>query len=171
MDWFLYDNGLCHERVKMGKKWRKMLNPTYSSKFKNTILFLNRGLYYFSNGHIRNVVSTLPNVVKIDVENDNFVSTLYDVAQFNVKKQNVVSTLFYVVNFNVEIHNVASMLIWRCATSRRHINLKTPLNRRWNVCWVTTSTQQLLFRASCFFRTAVVFSFFRTVLFSWELFF
>ena len=68
-------------------------------------------LLFFSNGHIRNVVSTLPNVVKIDVENDNFVSTLYDVAQFNVKKQNVVSTLFYVVNFNVEIHNVASMLI------------------------------------------------------------
>ena len=28
------------------------------------------------------------------------------------------------------------MLIWRCATSRRHINLKATLNRRWNVCWV-----------------------------------
>ena len=131
----LYDSGLGHERVKMGKKWRKMLSPTYSLKFKNIILFLNRGLYFFSNGHIRNVVSTLPNVVKIDVENDNVVSTLSNVVQFNVEKHNVVSTLFYVVNFNVDIHNVVSTLIWRCATSRRHINLKTTLNRRWNVCW------------------------------------
>ena len=81
-----------------------MLSPTYSLKFKNIILFLNRGLYFFSNGHIRNVVSTLPNVVKIDVENDNVV-------QFNVEKHNVVSTLFYVVNFNVDIHNVVSTLI------------------------------------------------------------
>ena len=51
-------------------------------------------LILFSNGHIRNVVSTFPNVVNIDVENDN-----------------VVSTLFYVVNFNVDIHNVVSTLI------------------------------------------------------------
>ena len=75
-------------------------------------------LIFFSNGHIRNVVSTLPNVVKIDVE-----------------KHNVVSTLFYVVNFNVDIHNVVSTLIWRCAMSRCHINLKTTLNRRCNACW------------------------------------
>ena len=129
MDWFLDDNGLHHERVKLGKKWRKMLSPLYSLNFKNIILFLNRGLYFFSNGHIRNVVSTLPNVVKIDVENDNVVSTLSNVVQFNVEKHNVVSTLFCVVNFNVDIHNVVSTLNWRCATSRRHINLKTTLNR------------------------------------------
>ena len=54
------------------------------------------------------------------------------------EKHNVVSTLFYVVNFNVDKHNVVSTLIWRCATSRRHINLKTALNRRWNVCWGTS---------------------------------
>ena len=36
---------------------------------------------------------------------------------------------------------------------------------------VTTSTQQLLFRDSYFFRTAAVFPFFRTVTFSQELFF
>ena len=88
-----------------------MLSPTYSLNFKNIILFLNRGLYFFSNGHIRNVVSTLPNAVKIDVENDNVVSTLSNVVQFNVEKHNVVSTLFYVVNFNVNIHNVVSTLI------------------------------------------------------------
>ena len=90
---------------------------------------------FFSNGHIRNVVSTLPKVVKIDVEDDNVVSTLSNVVQFNVEKYNVASALFYVLNFNVDIHNVASTLIWRCATSRRHINLKTTLNWRWNVCW------------------------------------
>ena len=77
-----------------------MLSPTYSLKFKNIVLFLNRCLYFFSNGHIGNVVSTLPNVVKIDVENDNVVSTLFNVVQFNVEKHNVVSMLFYVVNFS-----------------------------------------------------------------------
>ena len=97
----------------------KILSPAYSLNLKNIILFLNRGLFVFLwNDHIRNVVSTLPNVVKIDVENDNVVSTLSNVVQFNVEKHNVVSTL-----------------IWRCATSRRHINLKATLNRRWNVCW------------------------------------
>ena len=116
------------------KKWRKMLSPTYSLKFKNIILFLNRGLYFFSNGHIRNVVSTLPNVVKINVENGKVVSTLSNIVQFNVEKHNVVSTLFNVVHFNVDVHNVVSKLIWRYATSRRHINLKTTLNGRWNVC-------------------------------------
>ena len=68
-------------------------------------------LIFFSNGPIRNVVSTLPNAVKIDVENDNFVSTLSNAVQFNVEKHNFVSTLFYVVNFNVNIHNVVSTLI------------------------------------------------------------
>ena len=68
-------------------------------------------LKFFSNGHIRNVVSTFPNVVKIDVESDNVVSTLSNVAQFNVEKHIVVSTLFYVVNFNVIIRNIVSTLV------------------------------------------------------------
>ena len=111
------------------------MSPAYSLKLKNIILFLNRGLIFFSNGHIRNVVSTLPNVVKIDVENDNVVSTLSNVVQFNVEIHNVVSTLLNVVDFNVDVRNVVSTLIWRCATSRRHINLKATLKQRWNVCW------------------------------------
>ena len=46
MDWFLYYNGFRHERVKMGKKWSKMLSPTYSLKFKN-IIFESRLLCFF----------------------------------------------------------------------------------------------------------------------------
>ena len=100
-------------------KLKKILSPIYSLKLKNNVLLLNRGLTFFSNGHIRNVISTLPNVVKIDVENNN-----------------VVSRLLNVINFNVDVHNIVLTLIWRCATSRRHTNLKATLNRRWNVCWV-----------------------------------
>ena len=118
-------------------KWGK------NGDFESTIFFEAEKYYFafesrldfFSNGHIRNVVSTLPNIVKIDVENDNVILTLSNVVQFNVEIYNVVSTLLNVVNFNVDVHNVVSTLIWRCATSRRHINLKTTLNRRWNVCW------------------------------------
>ena len=69
------------------EKMKKILSPAYSFKLKNIILLLNRVLisfffflirvlfsfFFFSNGHIRNVVSTLPNVLKIDVENDSVV--------------------------------------------------------------------------------------------------
>ena len=89
----------------------KILSPPYSLKFKNMILFLNKGLIFLPNGHIRNVVSTLPNVVKIDVEIENVVSTLSNVVQFNVETHNVVSTFLNVVNFNVDVHNVVSKLI------------------------------------------------------------
>ena len=85
---------------------KKILSPSYSLKLKNIILFFNRRLIFFSNGDIRNVVSTLRNVVKIDVENGNVDSTLSNVVQFNVEKHNVVSTLF-----NVDVHNVVSTLI------------------------------------------------------------
>ena len=88
-----------------------ILSPPYSLKFKNIILFLNEGLIFLPNGHIRNVVLTLPNVVKIDVENDNVVSTLSNVVQFNVEIHNVVSTLLNVVNYNVDVHNVVSTLL------------------------------------------------------------
>ena len=69
-----------------------------------------------------------PNVIKIDVENGNVVSTLSNVVQLDVEIHNVVSALLNVVNYNFDLQNVASKLIWRCATSRRHLNLKTTLN-------------------------------------------
>ena len=86
--------------LKIGKNMKKILSPVYSLKLNNIILFLNRSLVFFSNGHIRNVVSTLPTDVKIDVENDNVVSMLSNVVQFNVEIQNVVSILLNVVNYN-----------------------------------------------------------------------
>ena len=95
-------------------KWGKMKKNAESNIFfevQKYYFVLNRGLFFFSNGHIHNVVSTLSNVVKIDVENDNIVSTLSNVVQLKVEKHNVVSTLFYVVNFNVDIHNIVSTLI------------------------------------------------------------
>ena len=102
-------------------------------KLKNIILYLTLGLLFFSNGHIHNVVLTLPNVLKINVENDTVVSTLSNVVQINVEIDNADSTLLNVVNS--DIHNVVSPLIWRCARSRRHINLKPTLKQHWNVFW------------------------------------
>ena len=91
---------------------KKILSPTYSLKFRNIILFMNWGLIFFANGHICNVILTLPNFAKIDVENDNVVSTLSNVAKFNIEIHKVVGTLLNVVNYNVEIPNVVSTLIW-----------------------------------------------------------
>ena len=63
------------------------------------------------------------------------MTTTLSNVQFNIQINNVVSTFLNVVNFNVDVHNVVSTLIWRCVTSRRHINLQTTLSRPWNVCW------------------------------------
>ena len=79
-------------------------------KTQKNILFLNPGLIFFSNGHICNVVSTLPNVAKNDVENDNVVSMLSNVVQFNIEIENVVSMLLNVVNFNVDAHHVSTLI-------------------------------------------------------------
>ena len=137
--------------LKWGKIEEDFETSTFieAQKLKNIILLLNRGLTFFWNGHIRNVVSTLANVVKIDIENDNVVSTLSNVNQFNAEIHKVVSKLLNVVNFNVDVRNIVSTLIWRCATSRRHINLKTTLNRRWNACWDVTCIMAFFILFNC----------------------
>ena len=96
--------------LKWGKDEENFESSIFFEAQKYYFVFESR-LNFFSNGHIRNVVSTLPNVVKIDVENDNVVSTLSNVVQFNVEIHKVVSTLSNVVNFNVDVHNVVSTLI------------------------------------------------------------
>ena len=68
-------------------------------------------LVFFENGRFHNVVLTLTNVVKLDVEKDNVVSTLSNVVHINVEIHIVDSTLFDVVNSNLEIYNVVSTLI------------------------------------------------------------
>ena len=78
---------------------------------KKYYFVLESRLIFFSNGHIRNVVSTLPDVVKINVENENVVSTMSNVVQFNVEIHNVVSTLLNLVNFNDDVHSVVSTLV------------------------------------------------------------
>ena len=67
--------------------------------------------YFFVNGHIHNVVSTLINFIELDVENNNVVLTLPNVVNINVEIDNVDSTLFNGVYFSVEKHNVVSTLI------------------------------------------------------------
>ena len=80
---------------------------------RNIILFLTRGLFciFFPNGYIHNVVSTLSNVAKINIDNNNIVSTLSHIVQLNVEIDNVDSTLFNVVNFSVDVQNVVSTMI------------------------------------------------------------
>ena len=118
IQWFKHFRGsaniLLQIPLKMGKKWKRfwVQHILWSSKYY--FLFESR-LNFLSNGHIRNVVSTLPSVMKTDVENVNVVSTLSNVVQFNVEIHKVVSTLLKVVNFNVDVYKVVSTLIWRCA--------------------------------------------------------
>ena len=69
----------------------------------------------FLNGHFHNVDSTLTNVVKFVVENDNIALKLCNVFHINGEMHNVDSTFFNVVNSKVEIHDVMS-------TKRQHWN-------------------------------------------------
>ena len=75
-------------------KWRK------NEDFESSIFFEAQKYYFvfelrlnfFSNGHVRNVL-TLSNVVQFNVEINNVLSTLLNVRNFNVYVHNVVSTL------------------------------------------------------------------------------
>ena len=60
----------------MGKNEEDFESSIIFEAQKYIYFFESRFNRFFSNGRIRNFVSTLPNVVKIDVENDNIASTL-----------------------------------------------------------------------------------------------
>ena len=126
-------NILLRIPFKIGKKWKRfsVQHILWSSK----VLFC-----FWIEDYI---VSTLPNVVKINVENDNVVSTLSNVVQINVEIHKVVSTLLNVLIYNVDVHNVVSTLIWRFEMPWRQIKLKTTMNQRWNVSWVATFPRRL----------------------------
>ena len=66
---------------------------------------------FFGVGNIHNIVSTLLNNVKLDVENDGVISKSSKVAQDDIDIDDVVSTLFDIVNSNVDIHSVVSVLV------------------------------------------------------------
>ena len=96
--------------IKRGKNEEDFESSIFFEAQKYYLVFDSR-LNFFSNGHIRNVVSTLPNFMKIDVENDNVVSMLSNVVQFDVEIDNVDSTLLNVVDFDVDVHTIVSTLI------------------------------------------------------------
>ena len=64
------------------------------------------------------------------------ISTFLFLCYWSHSKGNVVNQTIQLCFYQTFVHNVISTLIWNCATSQRHINLKTTLKRRWNVCWV-----------------------------------
>ena len=93
-----------------------------------------RSFQLFENGHIHNIALML----KITA-----VSTLSDVVNINVEIDNVDLKLFNVVSFNVDIHNVVSTLIWHCLMSQRHV-IQTTLRPRWKVSWVLANVAKRL---------------------------
>ena len=69
-------------------------------------------LVLFDNGHFHNVCLDMDQRCEMcDVEKKNVVSTLSNVVHINVEIHNVDLKLFDVVNSNVETHNVVSTLI------------------------------------------------------------
>ena len=65
----------------------------------------------FENGHIRNVVSTLINVVRLDFQKDNTMSTFSNAVNIKVEIDNVNLMLLNVAKFNINVHSVVLTLI------------------------------------------------------------
>ena len=113
----------------------------------SNIFFLWSSKEFFC--YIKKVVSTLINVVKLDIENKNIVSTLSYVVNTNNEIDNVNLTLFNVVNLNDNMQNFVSTLIWHSPASQRHITLATTLRQRWKVSWVLTNEYIILCICVC----------------------
>ena len=116
-------------------KWGKNEEDFESSIFfeaqKCYFVFESR-LNFFSNDHVRNVVSTSPSDVKIDVENENVVSTLSNVVQFNVQIHNIVESCKFQRWRTQRCFNVDLTL---CDVAASYQPKKKTLNRRRNVSW------------------------------------
>ena len=116
-------------------KWGKNEEDFESSIFfeaqKCYFVFESR-LNFFSNDHVRNVVSTSPSDMKIDVENENVVSTLSNVVQFNVQIHNIVESCKFQRWRTQRCFNVDLTL---CDVAASYQPKKKTLNRRRNVSW------------------------------------
>ena len=128
---------------------KKILRPAYSLKLKNIILFFNRSFFFFQMVLFATLFRRFPTLWKSTLKMTTLFRPCLTFFKSTLKKRHVVSTLFNVVNFNVDVHNVVSMLIWLCATSRRHINLKTMLNRRWNIYWERSNRKNIYSTRFC----------------------
>ena len=95
--------------LKLGVVWTRLWN---SSKNFSVYSIWNEFFFVsFRNSRFHNVVSTLTNVFKLDVEKDNVFWTFFNVA-----------------HINIEIHKVVSTLIWGCT---RYDVIPTK-RQRWN---------------------------------------
>ena len=86
-------------------KWRRFwLQCIQFKRFLFEAYFVFDSAYiFFLNGHIHNVVSTFPNIVKIDDEIDNVDSTLLNVVNFNVTFLLLIVNIFiYNVNYDIK---------------------------------------------------------------------
>ena len=100
------------------------------------VIFFSFVFFLFGNKHFHDVVSTLINILKLDVDKDNVFSTLPKVVCISVEIHNFDSTLYVLVNPNVEIHHVVSTMVWHW-----HISTK---RQRWNNFEMITGMLDLL---------------------------
>ena len=112
--------------LKMGKNWRRFWVQHIPWSSKVLFCFWFEAYFFFQMVIFATLFRRCPTLWMTTLK----MTTLFwrFLTLFNSKLLNV-------INFNFDIHNVVSTLLWRCATSPRHINLKAKLNRRWNVCW------------------------------------